>query len=126
MKHRSILLYGSVRSTLETRQVILQKLGHQVSIATDLAELHRFVANTDHLDLLVLTHSLSKYECGRALMLTHARWPRMRSCVLSALDADPPACVVDEVSAAFKGPARFGVTLEKLVMNESTTYSHLY
>jgi hypothetical protein len=126
MKHSSILLYGSTRNILEARQLVLQTLGHQVSIASDLTELHRIVASADHLDLLVLTHSLSKHECGRAIMLTHARWPRVRSCVLSDLDTNSPDRVSEEISAALKGPARLGKTLEELVLNESTTHSHFY
>jgi hypothetical protein len=126
MTHSSILLYGSTRNILEARQLVLQTLGHQVSIATDLTELHRIVSSANHLDLLVLAHSLSKHECGRAIMLTHARWPRMRNCVLSSLDINSPDELSEEVSAALRRPARLGKTLEQLVINESTTYSHLY
>jgi hypothetical protein len=126
MTHSSILLYGSTRNILEARQLVLQTLGHQVLIATDLTELHRIVSSANHLDLLVLAQSLSKHECGRAIMLTHARWPRMRNCVLTGLDTNSTEELSDEVSAALRRPARLGKTLEQLVINESTTYSHLY
>jgi hypothetical protein len=122
----SVLLYGPDRKVLAASQKILKMIGHRVAIATNLCEIHEIVTHIDRLDLLVLSHSFSKQQCGRAITLTHARWPGMRSCVLSVDDANFSETVVDEVSAAFRGPIKLGSWLETLVVNESSACSHLY
>jgi len=122
----SILLYGPDQSKLEARRRVLNAIGHQVWIATNLLEVHKIVCNVPRLDLLVLSHSFSKQECGRAITLAHARWPSTRTCVLSAANSASSAEVTVDVKDALRGPARLGSRLEMLVAGESSSCSHLY
>jgi hypothetical protein len=122
----SILLYGRDTSMLQSRQRVLSALGYKVWLATALTEVRRIVSSLDRLDLLVLCHSFSREEDGRAIALTHSRWPLMRSCVLESDDASSPVGVIDEVREALEGPARLGLMLEKLVIEESSPCSHFY
>jgi PleD family two-component response regulator len=122
----SILLYGPDQHKLEARKRVLNAIGHQVRIATNLLEVHRIVGNVPRLDLLVLSHSFSKQECGRAIALTHSRWPITRTCVLSAANSKSSTKVTVDVMEALRGPARLGSQLEMLVAGESSSCSHLY
>ena len=121
-----ILLYGHDPSMLQPRQRVLSALGYRVWVATSLTEVRRIVSSVDRLDMLVLCHSFSRQEDGRAITLTHSRWPLMRSCVLRAEDDSSPAGAIDEVREALEGPAKLGLMLEKLVVEESSPCSHLY
>jgi len=122
----SILLYGPDRNKLEARRRVLNIIGYQVWIATNLLEVNQIVSTAPRLDLLVLSHSFSKQECGRAITLTHSRWPSTRTCVLSAAKFFSPDEVTADVMASLRGPARLGSRLETLVSGESSSYSHLY
>jgi hypothetical protein len=122
----SILLYGPDQRKLEVRQRVLNTIGHQVWIAKNLLEVNKIVSNVPRLDLLVLSYSFSKQECGRAIALTHSRWPSTRICVLSAANSRSSSEVTVDVMDALRGPARLGVRLEMLVAGESSSFSHLY
>jgi hypothetical protein len=121
-----ILLYGRDLSMLQSRQRVLNALGYNVCVATALPEVRRIVSSVERLDLLVLCHSLSREEDGRAITLTHSRWPLMRSCVLKSEDTSSPVGAIDEVHEALEGPAKLGLMLERLVAKESSPCSHLY
>jgi PleD family two-component response regulator len=123
----SILLYGPDQSKLEVRRHVLNAIGHQVWIATNLLDVCNIVSNVPRLDLLVLSHSFSKQECGRAIALAHSRWPSTRTCLLSAANSTTSSAEVTvEVMDALRGPARLGSQFEILVANESSSCSHLY
>jgi len=122
----SILLYGPDQHKLEGRQRVLNTIDHQVWIAKNLLEVNKIVSNVPRLDLLVLSHSFSKQECGRAIALTHSRWPGARTCILSATNSRSSAEVTVDVMDALRGPARLGVRLEMFVAGESSSCSHLY
>jgi hypothetical protein len=122
----SILLYGPDQNKLEARRRVLNAIGHQVWIATNLVGVHQIVSNVRRLDLLVLSHSFSRQECGRAIALTHSLWPSTRTCILSAANSSSPSEVTVDVMDALRGPARFGSRLEMLVAGESSSCSHLY
>src|ERR1700679_1016989 len=111
----SILLYGPDQSKLEARRHVLNAIGHQVWIATNLLDVCNIVSNVPRLDLLVLSHSFSKQECGRAIALAHSRWPSTRTCVLSAANSRSSAEVTVDVMDALRGPARLRSRLEMLV-----------
>jgi CheY-like chemotaxis protein len=124
-KSISILLYGPDQHKLEVRRHALKAIGHQVWTATNLLDVHEIVGSVPRLDLLVLSHSLSKQECGRAITLTHSRWPGTRTCVLSAANSRSSEVTAD-VMDALRGPAILGSQLEMLVAGESSSCSHLY
>jgi hypothetical protein len=50
----------------------------------------------------------------------------MRSCVLRVEDDSSPVGAINEVQEALEGPAKLGLLLEKLVVEESSPCSHLY
>jgi len=122
----SIILYGPDQHKLEVRQRVLNAIGHQVWIAKTLLEVNKIVSNVRWLDLLVLNHSFSKQECGRAIALTHSRWPSTRTCILSAANSRSSAQVTAYVTDALRGPVRLGSRFELLVAGESSSCSHLY
>jgi hypothetical protein len=122
----SILLYGPDQHKLEVRRRALSAIGHEVWIATNLSEVHKIVSNVRRLDLLVLSQSLSRQECGRAIALAHFRWPSTRTCVLSAVNSSSSAEVTVDVMDVLRGPAKLGSKLEMLVAGESSSCSHLY
>jgi CheY-like chemotaxis protein len=122
----SILLYGPDRNRLEPRRRVLNAFGYQVQAATSLLEVRQIVSTIPQLDLLVLSHSFSKQECGRAIALTHSFWPGARTCILSSATPSLPDQVTVDVMDSLKGPAGLGSRLEMLVAGESTSCSHLY
>lgn len=104
----SILLFGHNARLLETRKMVLEPERHRVYMAVELSTAKR-VLREKHVDLLILCHSLSMEERGRALTLPY-RWPMMRSLVLTAGDGGCPDNLLTEVIDALDGPAKVGST----------------
>jgi hypothetical protein len=75
----SILLCGQDSLLLQTRQWVLEAAGYQVRTTTEFSEV---ALESDPVDLLILCHSLSLEECGRAFALASTRWPKIRCIVL--------------------------------------------
>lgn len=75
---RRVLMFGRDVMLLDTRRMVLQSAGYEVSTGTQLSELDRAVSLRSF-DLLILCHTLALDECGRALALSLCRWPFMRT-----------------------------------------------
>jgi hypothetical protein len=115
----SILLFGRNVRLLKTRQTVLESLGYRVYRACDLSTAKHMLLEKQ-IDLLVLCHSLSMEERGRALALTY-RWPMIRSLILTAGDDGCPDNLITEVIDAFDGPAGPGLTVGKFFDVERQT-----
>jgi hypothetical protein len=64
----SILLYGQNRRLLQTRQMVLQRSGYRVWVATDQKEIDA-LSRTETVSLLVLCHSLTLLEWAHFSLL---------------------------------------------------------
>jgi len=109
----SILLYGKDRSLLNTRELILLRAGYRVFTASDLLEIDSVVQG-ESVDLLILCHTLTLEQCGRALAFGHSRWPFMKSLLLAATDSWCAAGKPELVFEAAAGPAELLATVGRL------------
>jgi hypothetical protein len=114
----SILLYGRDEQLLQSRQLLLQRGGYEVWVATGLAEID-VVSRLERIDLLILCHSLTLEECGRALAFGQSRWPFMKSLILSAVGSWSEAGELPQVFDTTLGPERLLSTLSRL-LNDRT------
>jgi len=76
------------------------------------------------IDLLILCHSLSMEERGRALALTY-RWPMMRSLVLTAREDGCPDNLLTAVVDTVGEPAKLALTAGKFFHLESQADAHV-
>jgi hypothetical protein len=118
-----ILLFGRNAGLLETRKRVLEPEGYRVSMASDLSTA-KHVLREKQIDLLILCHSLSMEERGRALALTD-RWPIMRSLVLTAGDDSCPDNLLTELIDALCGLAKLGSTAGKFFHGERQADAHV-
>ena len=110
----SILIYGRDRQLLETRQWVLEGAGYRVSKATELAGLAQLVP-VEQIDLLILCHTLSQEECGRALAVVSTRWPQVHTLLLHAGRRGSDIGSSGDVVDMREGPAKFLKTVSRLV-----------
>lgn len=113
-KNISILVYGRDPQLLETRQWVLERAGYRVSTATELSDIAQLVP-LDQICLLILCHTLSMEECGRAIALVHTRWPQVETVVLIAGQTGCRPVSSSEVVDAMEGPVKLLNAVAKLV-----------
>ncbi len=119
----SILLFGRSAQLLATRKMVLESVGYRVYRASDLFTAKNMLAEKQ-IDLLILCHSLSMEERGRALALTY-RWPMMRSLVLTAREDGCPDNLLTAVIDTVGEPAKLALTAGKFFHLESQTDAHV-
>jgi len=78
-----VLIYGHDSDLLRSRRWVLEKTGYRVVTTTELTEIGCLAENRA-IDLVVLCHTLTLEECGRALALACTRWPSVQSLVLTS------------------------------------------
>jgi CheY-like chemotaxis protein len=120
----SILIYGRDARLLETRKMVLESAGYRVYLASDLSTADQILPEKQ-VDLLILCHSLSMEDCGRALALTY-HWPMMRSLVLTAGDDGCRENLLSEVILTIDGPPKLVLTVGRLLHVESQTLAHVH
>jgi hypothetical protein len=120
----SILLYGRDSSLLNTRELILQRAGYRVFTATDLSEIDS-VLQGESVDLLILCHSLTLEQCGRALAFCHSRWPFVKSLLLAAPGSWCAKGKRELVFEASAGPAELLATVGRLFIHPRVSDSTL-
>jgi hypothetical protein len=113
----SILIYGRDPVLLETRRMILELRGYSVSIASDLIVVQQTI-HLQRIDLLLLCHSLSMEECGRAIALSASN-PSLKSLVLIAGDLGCRSQLPSQVFDSKDGHSRFILTVEALAESVS-------
>ena len=121
----SILMYGRDAQLLETRRMVLETSGHKVRTTMDLSEIDR-IAAFQNFDLLILCHSLSMEQCGRALALAHSRWPSVESLILTAGAAGCTTPLTERVLDAMQGPAKLISTVGQIAKSEASLPAHAY
>jgi len=100
-----ILTFGHDPSLLRTREMLLSRDGFEVVSATEGAEATRLFSE-QHVDLLILCHTLREQECESMLSLTHTPGHETKALVLrtptsSFIDAGthPVMCIIDGPSS---------------------------
>jgi DNA-binding NtrC family response regulator len=122
---KSVLLYGRDSRLLHTRQMLLQRDGYRVWVATNLDEIDA-ISRVETVSLLMLCHSLTLQECGRTVAYCQSRWPLMKSLILTSPGSWCEAGGPHQVFDATQGPANLLIALEQLLQPMSTAHSHLY
>jgi hypothetical protein len=121
----SVLLYGRDEQLSESRQLILQRAGYRVWVATDLAQIDA-LSDVDGIDLMILCHSLTIEECGRALAFGRCRWPFMRSLFLAAVGSWCEAGESELVFDSTQGPEKLLVALNQIFSEEQAMSPSLF
>jgi DNA-binding NtrC family response regulator len=109
----SILVYGSDPQLLKTRRWILERADYRVSTAMELDDIVQLFS-VEQVSLLILCHTLSTEECGRALALAHSKRPPIQTLALTAGQSGCRLGSSDEVIDAMEGPVKLLNTVTRL------------
>jgi hypothetical protein len=96
----SIVLYGLDEQLLQTRQMVLKSAGYKVSCATKLTQVEQALS-CETTDLVVLCHSLSLEECGRAVAMAGSHGTA--TLILTKDLARTPANMIREIREIITG-----------------------
>ncbi len=118
----TILMFGRDAQLLATRRMVLEMAGYCVLPAASLADFDR-LASSNHFDLLILCHTLSREDCGRAVASKLSRRPSARGLTLTA-GARGCATLLDQALDVLDGPAKLVSTVSQLLEAEGTFSSH--
>ena len=110
----SILLFGHDPILLQTRRLVLEQAGYWVTQTTELSRLVCLVS-LEQVNLLVLCHTLSMEECGRAAALVQTRWPQVQTVTLLAGDAGCRLTASSDQVDSREGPKRLVDTIAGLI-----------
>ena len=94
-----LLLYGVDVKLLDTRRLVLESEGYQVTAINDPFSLDPYLSTTPF-DLLILCHTLQPDECRRIASLARLRWPAISTLELSLGRSNHPAAMLAQVAAA--------------------------
>jgi hypothetical protein len=122
---KAILIYGNDPQLLRTRQWVLEVCGYEVWGASNFSKVQRII-EANRIDLLMLCHSLSSEERGRAIALPKPLWPGMKSMALTAEFLGRHSQLSIQVFDTMDGPAKLVAAVEKLIHRDvgSTTGSY--
>jgi hypothetical protein len=122
----SILLYGQDAHLLETRKWVLQSRGYRVLTVLQLSEIE-LLPLTPAFALLIRCHSLSDAEGEAATALASARWPAIKSLILTADKSRSPTGLLGQLLHTMGGPANLLAQVAELVGRGSApAKSHIY
>ena len=113
-KASTILIYGRDASLIETRRWVLEHAQCQVLTTFDLAGLNEAI-RSQHIDLFILCHSLTRVEAESALSVAHLLRPEMKNLVMTAEPAIWPEFSQDTILTAFVDPQTLISTTTKLL-----------
>jgi hypothetical protein len=108
-----ILILGSNVLLLETRRLLLQRAGFDVTATRDLHTALALLAS-DSFEVFILCHSLSPHEVETALTLAHSLPVSTRNLVMTCPLSHRPAAPTDEVLGAFIRPQTLIETVHQL------------
>jgi hypothetical protein len=120
-----LLLYGRDGGLLETRKWVLTRARYCVWTAHDLSQVACLISQ-DQVSVLVLCHTLSTEECGRAIAVASSKLPNLKSLTLTTGKSGDRDCISTQQLHAMDGPAELISAVAKLVDSENTTYSHTW
>ena len=99
----SILVYGQDSALLETRRLVLQHDGFDLSVALELKTVKEALAKRTFY-LFILCHSLSSQNCEGALALTRSKHSGMKNLILSTALSGCTGDAEDVTLSAFADP----------------------
>ncbi len=108
-----ILVYGQDSALLETRKLVLQHAGFDVTVALEMQTAEEKLA-AQPFDLFILCHSLSLRNCEEALALTHTLRSGMKNLILSTALSGCSGGAGDVTLSAFANPRTLIETVNKL------------
>jgi hypothetical protein len=115
-----VLLYGRDLSLLTTRQLLLENHGYKTSATTDLEDVQRILSH-ENVKLLILGHTLSLEDIGRALALSQSLQSSAKCLFLinaqSAQDSESSA----ETFNVSRGPAQFIAQVQQMLPQMQTS-----
>jgi hypothetical protein len=117
----SILIFGRAPQLLETRRLILERAGARVWTAAELSDI-KSIAHAVSIDLVILCHSLSMEQCGRALALASTLWPQVKSLNLSSGCCECNPEISERVVDANRGPAHLLDAVANLIGAEQANH----
>jgi DNA-binding response OmpR family regulator len=120
----SILLYGRDLKLLKTRQLVLQTCGYRVFAAGDISSIPPVADSTD-VDLVVLCHSLTLEESGRAIARASIRWPA-KSLILRVGAESGHSEMISQVFNTLDGPVKFVSTVNRITHSGPASLQHAY
>ena len=109
----SLLVYGTDKSLLRTRQWVLEQCGFNVFIALSIVEVEQAFAGQP-VALLILCHSLSLADCRQALTLSYAVSPQTKKLLLHSQFKDLDG-LVDAIFDPLEGPVEFIRAVRSLI-----------
>jgi DNA-binding NtrC family response regulator len=109
-----VLLYGRDAALLATRQLLLENHGYETSATTELEDVQRMLSH-ENVKLLILGHTLSLEDIGRALALSQSLQSSAKYLFLinaqSAQDSESSA----ETFNVSRGPAQFIARVQQML-----------
>ena len=99
----SILIFGNAPELLETRRLVLQHAGFDVTVSLSLSHATELLISCSF-DLFILCHSLSSRECESALRLAHSASPQTKNLLLSKGYLSRKVAEDDTLLASFASP----------------------
>jgi len=121
----SILLYGRDLKLLKTRQLVLQTCGYRVFAAGDISSIPPVADSTD-VDLVVLCHSLTLEESGRAIARASIRWPAVKSLILRVGAESGYSEMISQVFDTLDGPVKFVFMVNRITHSGPAPLQHAY
>lgn len=112
-----ILVYGRDERLQETRRMILASKGYRVIAVSSPAEIET-MDSADEVDLLMLCHTLTTEECGRAIAAVQSRWPKARSLFLTSGRFGCHKEFRSEIFDSMEGPEKLVTKVSRLVDEE--------
>lgn len=117
-----ILLYGSDRRLIETRELVLRRAGFDVHAAMQLSEFEQ-AGNRSTPEVIVLCHTLMQKECDEALKVVRSRWPKAQQLVLTAGSRGCTDRNVSDVMDAADGPEQLINHVAHLVSGQNVSHN---
>ena len=114
--HGKILIYGNDLTLISTRHLVLERAGYRVLSATQFASAMLGLMN-EHIDVLILCHSLRDEERRAMLETAHAITPDVKCVVLSFNGCEVPPGDA-EVFEGLHGPTALLTVIGRILNNK--------
>ena len=110
----NLLLCGLDPLLLDTRKLILERCGYQVSIASNPVNAQRIIQSR-RVDLVILCHSLSTDECDQVRAIASLHSPETKILTLTAGFKGCRGGMISQIFDTSDGPAKLIFFVEHLL-----------
>lgn len=94
--------------------MILASKGYRVIAASSIVEMEH-IDSADQVDLLMLCHTLTLEECGRAIAVVQSRWPKAKSLFLTSGRFGCHQDLTGEFFDSMEGPEKLVTAVSRLL-----------